>query len=101
MASDEVVEFYLSDLEAGGVVPKWSLRGTKRVSLDPGEKRSVYFKLDASGMAMVGEDGKYYLEPGTFRVYLGGSQPDRRSVELTGQTPLSAEFVVKGEKMRC
>jgi beta-glucosidase len=39
------------------------------------------------------------LEPGRFRVSVGGSQPDPRSQELTGQTPLSVEFDVVGQAL--
>jgi hypothetical protein len=38
------------------------------------------------------------LEPGRFRATIGGSQPDARSIELTGQTPLAVEFEVTGER---
>ena len=36
------------------------------------------------------------LEPGRFRATIGGSQPDARSAELTGQSPLAIEFDVVG-----
>jgi beta-glucosidase len=39
------------------------------------------------------------LEPGRFRVYVGGSQPDARSVELVGRAPLAAEFELVGQRL--
>ena len=45
---------------------------------------------------MVNEAGKRVLEPGRFRATIGGSQPDARSVELTGAAPLAIEFDVVG-----
>jgi beta-glucosidase len=37
------------------------------------------------------------LEPGRFRVYVGGSQPDARSLQLTGIAPVELEFELEGE----
>mgnify|MGYP001366402894 FL=1 len=37
------------------------------------------------------------LEPGMFEVYVGGSQPDKRSIELTGTEVLKATFEVVGD----
>ena len=97
-AGDEVVQLYLRDEEASCVVPHHSLRGYQRVSLAPGEARTIAFELHPRDMALVDDRGRLVLEPGRFRAYLGGSQPDQRSRELTGQSPLSFEFEVIGER---
>lgn len=96
---EEVVQLYLSDLEASVAVPRWQLRGVQRVLLAPGEEARVEFRLAPADLAMVDEEGRSILEPGRFRVYIGGSQPDARSVALTGAEPLSAEFEVTGGPM--
>jgi hypothetical protein len=36
------------------------------------------------------------LEPGKFRISVGSSQPDARSVELCGRAPLSIELELVG-----
>ena len=38
--------------------------------------------------------GRRSVEPGRFRIFAGGNQPDPRSLELTGQAPLSVEIEV-------
>jgi len=96
VAGDEVVQLYLADLEASCVVPKHSLRGFKRITLAPGASTQVEFDLDARAQSLINEQGKRVLEPGRFRLTVGGSQPDERSFELTGRRPLSAEFDVTG-----
>ncbi len=48
-------------------------------------------------MALIDEQGRCLLEPGQFRVYVGGQQPDRRSEFLTGKKVLSCEFEVIGD----
>jgi beta-glucosidase len=94
---DEVVQLYLADLQASCRVPRHSLRGFARVHLLPGEARRIAFQLVPRDLSLIDERGLRVLEPGRFRVSVGGSQPDSRSVELTGQTPLSVEFDLLGQ----
>jgi beta-glucosidase len=94
---DEVVQLYLADLEASCRVPHHSLRGFARVHLLPGETRRVSFELCPRDLSLIDECGRRVLEPGRFRVSVGGSQPDARSQELTGQSPLAVEFDLLGQ----
>jgi beta-glucosidase len=96
--SDEVIELYLSDLEASCSIPRWDLRGFSRITLAPGESRRIAFTLRPRDLSLIDERGVRVLEPGRFRATIGGSQPDARSVELTGQSPLAVEFEVVGER---
>jgi beta-glucosidase len=64
------------------------------VRLGPGEAHTVSFDLGPRDLMIVNEAGKRVLEPGRFRVTIGGSQPDPRSAALTGETPLAIEFDV-------
>jgi len=97
--ADEVVQLYLTDLEASCAVPHHSLRGVARVALAPAESRQVTFELGARDLSLIDDLGHRVLEPGRFRVFVGGSQPDARSRALTGQAPLSAEFEVTGDRL--
>ncbi|MDF3067500.1 MAG: glycoside hydrolase family 3 domain protein, partial [Polyangiaceae bacterium] len=98
-ASDEVVQLYVRDLEASSVVPHHELRGLKRVHLAPGESVRVAFSLSAVALSFIDDDGERRLEPGTFRVFVGGGQPDARSVALLGRAPLVAELRLTGDAM--
>lgn len=98
--SDEVVELYLKDLEASVRVPNCQLAGFRRIHLKPGESAEVRFLVTARQMALIDGDGKCVLEPGTFRVFVGGSQPDARSEELTGTAVAHADFTVTGAPVR-
>jgi beta-glucosidase len=95
---DEVVELYVKDLQASCAVPHHDLRGFERITLAPGESRKVTFQLDARALSLIDDEGRRVLEPGTFRVTLGGSQPDARSVTLMGKAPLAADLTVTGER---
>lgn len=97
--SDEIVQLYLRDVESSVNVPKWQLQGFKKVHLHPGESLKVSFTLSPRQMALINNEGQCILEPGIFEIYLGGSQPDRRSQELTQTKVLRAEFEVIGEPM--
>jgi beta-glucosidase len=99
LRGDEVVELYLKDLEASTTVPHHRLCGFQRVTLDPGETRRIEFRLSPKDLTLIDDRGQRVLEPGRFRLFVGGSQPDARSVELTGRAPLSAEFEVVGQRV--
>lgn len=97
--ADETVQLYLKDLEASADVPNWSLKGIRKVNLKPGEEKKVAFELTARQMALIDNDGKCILEPGDFQVFVGGNQPDSRSIKLTDTDVLSASFSVTGNSM--
>jgi len=75
MAADEVVQLYVTDVEASGPVPLRALKGFQRVSLKPGEKRVVRFTLDDRALSLVGSEGTRLVEPGRFTIAVGGKQP--------------------------
>jgi len=72
---DEVVQLYLTDVEAAQPIPQIQLQGFARLRLAPGEKQTVSFTLTPAQMSFAGEDGQWILEPGEFRVWVGGGQP--------------------------
>lgn len=91
----EVVQFYLSDLEASTIVPLHHLVGFERVVLQAGESRLINFTLTPEMMSFYNEEGKLTLEPGEFRLEVGGCSPGERGQELGAPKPLAAVFVVK------
>jgi beta-glucosidase len=94
---EEVVQLYLKDLQASVSVPRWSLKAWKRISLQAGKKQEVAFTLTGPQMALINEEGKKVLEPGEFRVFVGGSQPDDRSRALGASPVVQADFEGTGE----
>jgi len=95
--SEETVQLYLKDVDASVIVPKYELKGVKKVNLKPGQEKQVEFKITPRQMALIDNDGKAILEPGIFEVFVGGSQPDERSIKLTGTALQKSTFEVKGE----
>jgi len=81
-ASDETVQLYIKDVKASVEVPIWELRGIKKVNLLPGIIKKVTFSLTPRQLALINYEGKCILEPGEFEIYVGGCQPDTRSLQL-------------------
>lgn len=92
---EEVVQLYLTDLEASVPVPKYALKGFQRVALWPGASKTVTFEITPAMMQLVNEQGESVLEPGRFRVSIGGSTPSARSRALGAAEHVEVEFVVK------
>jgi beta-glucosidase len=76
---DEVVQLYVQDVEASLPVPQLHLQGFTRLRLAPGEKQTVRFTLTAEQLSYADESGTWVLEPGDFKVWVGGQQPDLHS----------------------
>jgi beta-glucosidase len=94
--SDEVVELYVKALDATASAPNHELCGFERITLAAGESRRVSFTLSARELSLIDDDGHRVLEPGRFRLTIGGSQPDARSIALLGAAPLGAELELAG-----
>jgi beta-glucosidase len=92
--AEEAVQVYLSDLEASVPVPIHSLIGFQRVRLAPGESRTIEFTISPEMMMLFDDDGGQKLEPGQFRLTVGGCSPGARGVALGAPQPVSAVFTV-------
>ena len=90
-AGDEVVQLYVTDAEASSPVPIRTLKGVRRIHLKPGERRRVSFTLTPRDLSLVDERGRRLLEPGEFRVSVGGKQPG-----FTGSADSHTTGVVSG-----
>ncbi len=93
--AEEVVQLYLHDEVASVEVPQYDLKGFRRISLWPGETKSVSFEISPEMMEVINYEGIGSIEPGTFRVYIGGSLPGDRSRALGASEVLSANFKVE------
>jgi beta-glucosidase len=75
--SDEVVQLYLSNEGLKGA-PVRALQGFERISLAPGAKKTVEFKLRDRALSVVDEQGVRRVQPGRVNVWIGGGQPVAR-----------------------
>ena len=88
VAGDEVVQFYIRDEFASAPRPMKELKGYARVTLQPGESKTVTFHLPVDQLAFYDNNMNLVLEPGRIFVMLGSSSDDIRlngEFEITGK----------------
>ena len=94
MAGEEVVQLYLSDLETSVEAPIQNLVAFQRVVLSPDERREVMFTVTPEMMMLVDDEGRARLEPGQFRLTVGGCSPGERGSALGAAELLTAVIEV-------
>jgi beta-glucosidase len=75
---DEVAQLYIHDTVASMVRPLKELKDFRRVSLAPGETKTVTFQLTPEKLAFWNAQKKRVVEPGDFEVMVGSSSSDIR-----------------------
>lgn len=75
---DEVVQLYLTDDVSSVTTYTKVLRGFERITLAPGESRSLTFTLGPQEMGLWDKDMRFTVEPGSFTVGVGASSQDIR-----------------------
>ena len=88
-AAEEVVELYLKDEASPDAPPHPLLCGFRRVRLEAGESREVTIPIEARAFTVVTAAGERVPGSGSWKLYAGFGQPDRRTEELTGKACLS------------
>ena len=83
LAGDEVVQLYVRDDEASVTRPLLELKRFQRVTLQPGERRTVTFELKPDDLALWNMGMKRVVEPGTFTISAGPNSVDLKSAKLT------------------
>ena len=82
-AGEEVVQFYVHDLLSEWVTrPVKLLKGFQRISLQPGECRTVSFDVGREQLQFIDESMQRTVEPGQFELMVGGSSKTLQSVVL-------------------
>jgi beta-glucosidase len=71
-AGKEVVQLYLSDLVASLSPPGKRLKRFAKVYLEPGQNRTLTFRLGKDDLSFIGSDNKPVVEPGEFEVMIAG-----------------------------
>jgi beta-glucosidase len=75
-AGDEVVQLYIRDVAASVTRPVKELKGFQRVTLRPGEKRSIEFILGPEQLGFYDRQMRFVVEPGEFKIMVGTSSAD-------------------------
>ncbi|WP_204273795.1 glycoside hydrolase family 3 N-terminal domain-containing protein [Draconibacterium mangrovi] len=86
--TEEIAQVYIASPMAGKGHPFYSLKDFQRISLHSGESKEVKFILDKEKFELVDEEGLRFIPEGEFSIYIGGSVPSDRSLELGASKPI-------------
>jgi beta-glucosidase len=87
-AGDEVVQLYVHHRAAAVPRPIKELKGFKRISLQPGERKTVTFGLSTHQLGFCDQAMRFRVQPGTVAVMVGSSSQ---------HLPLSGAFEIVGQ----
>ena len=93
-SGDEVVQLYLSDPYASMTRPVKELAGFHRVTLLPGERKTILFRVLPSQLAFLDEEMRWKIERGEVKVQVGSSSED---IRLTAGFRILADSWIDGK----
>ena len=76
LAGDDIVQLYLSDVVASITPPNRRLKGFERITLDPGQSKTVSFELDRDAFSFIDQQSLPAIEKGKFIIKIGKLQKD-------------------------
>ena len=82
ISGEEVIQVYVKYKNAFYRTPNSSLIFFQKINLVSGEKKNIEAVINEDMMASIDEKGKKKIESGEFKLFVGGSSPGQRSVEL-------------------
>ena len=91
-ATEDVVQLYIKDEGSADAPVNPILCGFQRVSLEPGEKRTVDVAINSSAFTVVNADGERVPGCGKWTLYAHTGQPDARTARLTGKTAVQVSI---------
>ena len=86
--TQDVIQAYIRVHDSEYAVPNVSLCGFSRVFLGAGETKEISMVIPGKAFTVIDESGERVSGGQNFTLYFGTSQPDDRSVLLSGRTPL-------------
>ena len=79
---DEIVQMYIRDKVSSVTRPVKELKGFKRITLKPGETKTVKFDITPEKLAFHNINFEYIVEPGDFEIMVGNSSRDEDLIRL-------------------
>ncbi len=83
VAGEEVAQLYIRDEVSSVTRPVKELRGFRRIKLEPGKTQTIQFRLGPDELSFLNRDMHRVVEPGTFKIMVGGNSADLIETELT------------------
>jgi len=82
MQADEIVQMYIRDKISSVTRPVLELKGFERVSLAPGETKTVTLAITPQSLQFYNRDMQRVVEPGEFDILVGASSQSHKAVTL-------------------
>lgn len=79
---DEVAQMYIRDEISSATRPIKELKGFTRISIQPGETKTITFTITPENLQFYNREMKRVVEPGKFRIMVGGNSIDLTNAEL-------------------
>lgn len=83
VAGKEVVQLYIRDLFGSVARPVKELKGFEMVPLNAGETKTISFILNNDSLGFFDNSGKFIIESGDFKVFIGGSSKTALEADFT------------------
>ena len=80
---DEVPQLYVHPMVSSVTQPVMQLRGFERITLKPGEKKTVEFTVAPETLSILNVDMQRVVEPGVYELMVGPSSDKTSTVKLT------------------
>lgn len=81
-AGTETVQLYIRDKVGSVTRPVKELKGIEKITLQPGESKTVHFDITENELKFYDSELKYVVEPGDFSVFIGGNSRDVKQAEF-------------------
>ena len=81
-AGTETVQLYIRDEVSSVTRPVKELRGFRRITLDPGQTKTVDLPLGPADLSFLNRDMHRVVEPGTFTIMVGGNSNELITTKL-------------------
>ena len=82
MLGEEVIQLYVSHPNAGNDAPIMALKNFKKISLAPGDRKTVQFVITPEMLNLINDAGQSVFVKGALKIMVGGSTPTERSKAL-------------------
>ncbi len=80
---EEVVQLYVRDLVGSVTRPLKELKAFQKVMIQPGESKTITFKLTVKDLSFYKRDMTFGAEPGKFVVFVGGNSRDVKTANFS------------------
>lgn len=91
----EVLQVYVKAERAG--TPNPQLKAFRKLHLQAGKEQEVTFHLPLAAFSLCDEAGERRVQAGEYTLFVGTSQPDERSRQLTGKIPAAIGLTASGD----